>query len=103
MIILKTPSFDDLFFIHWQSRMEAKWSVILIIVFLIKNITKSVYDQLTLSHTLIFSGTSIFTLFALLFVSTFMIKYKNELQENKLKIQRMTVGTDTPDTEIHVI
>ena len=97
-IVFTTPIFDDIFLIHWQSRMEAKLSLILIIVFLSGNIVETTItnDHIsTLLYTLIFNTILIIILFTLLSVSTFMIKYKDDKQAVRMQMERITTMENT--------
>eukprot|EP01084_Bolivina_argentea_P165980 288275_1 len=77
IIVLKTPNFDDTFFIHWENKMQCKLSSLLIcgLVFssIIGVVTK---DRLLANLIAAFITTS--TLFALNYVSTFAIWFKNK-------------------------
>ena len=79
-IELKTPHFDDCFFIHWESRAEAKLTALLIFIFLCTDIATALQGELTLLTVLTSSSLRAFmiTLFALVFVSRFMVLCKND-------------------------
>eukprot|EP01083_Nonionella_stella_P007582 21862_1 len=80
-IVCKTPSFNDYFLIHWESAIQSKISILLVIVFIISNVVLyATHNNLRIVSSI---GVILLTMvfFAMLCVSTFMlIKYKQKQQ-----------------------
>eukprot|EP01084_Bolivina_argentea_P204077 348455_1 len=71
-IVCKTKSANDIFSIHWESKMHAKISVILVIGYLLTNLVKSILDHHIASLT-VGVLTIPYALFFMNYVSTFKI------------------------------
>eukprot|EP01084_Bolivina_argentea_P023739 44342_1 len=78
IIVCSTPSFNDIFFIHWESKIHAVLSIFIVMPYTAANLIISIHGFVTPTHTLIFSVTRICCFFALVVVSTFVIQRKNK-------------------------
>ena len=83
IIICKTPSFNDIFDIHFESKIIAIITYLLIIGFLCGNITVTIKGAPTPQYTLIFATIRTIAYFLWLSVSTFFIIYKQTRYNDK--------------------
>eukprot|EP01084_Bolivina_argentea_P165958 288236_1 len=97
IIVLKTPTFSDVFWIHSESKFIAILATFIIIIYLTANITLTVNGIITPKETFIFAGLRTFVLVILILVTTFMVIYQN----NKiLKLTHERVSTYHTDDSI---
>ena len=106
VIEAKTPHFNDLFFIHWESRMEAKLTAILIAILLTSDLMLTINESLSLFSILILTSLRSLVLFGNSFVSTFMVIRKNTPHRSNSDESRWAnlkpVNSRTPKALDHV-
>jgi len=78
IIVWKQPKFNDIFHIHWESRIHGIIAYIQILGYLLPNITSTIHGRNTLLEILIYCTIGVISFFCMLFVSTFMMVYKNK-------------------------
>lgn len=82
IIVCKTPKFNDIFLIHWESKMLAIVTYLYIIGFLAANINITINGKATLQDSLIFSSIRTLGYFAWLTISSFVIIYRQTHQHS---------------------
>eukprot|EP01084_Bolivina_argentea_P144089 252893_1 len=76
IIIHKTPIFHDYYYIHRESKLHSKLSIVLMISYAIANISESIFNKSI--YGLIIILTMPYILFLMIYVSTFVLMSKNK-------------------------
>lgn len=93
-----TPSFNDLFFIHWESRQEAKLTAMLIVILLASDLTLTLNESVSLWTVATFTSLRSLVLFGLVYVATFMVIRKNSVVHSDEQRWGTLVNPKTIDT-----
>lgn len=77
IIVCKIPVFEDKLFIHWESKMDAIFTFILICQYFTASLYITIHGRTEFIYSLIFVSIRTTGLVALIFCSTIVIIYKN--------------------------